>query len=53
MIESSNWCVSDNLEMRSNCFHLGVTDSGCMFNFFNALVLLQQFVTRATSHNIF
>ena len=35
-----------NLEIRSTCFHLGMTDSGCMFDRRNALKLLHQFVTR-------
>ena len=39
------WYVSDNIEIRSTFFHLCVTDSGCVFDYLNAQILYQQFVT--------
>ena len=46
MPDSKAWYVSYNLEIRSTCFHLGLTGYGCMFDFRNALILSPQFVTR-------
>ena len=43
--DSRDWYVSDNLEISSTCFHLVMTDSGCMFDFRNSLIWSQQFVT--------
>ena len=31
MPDYREWYVSDDIEIRSTCFHLAVTDSGCMF----------------------
>ena len=37
--DSREWFVSNNIEISSTCFHLGVTDSGCTFYFRNVMTL--------------